>query len=260
MAVAIFGASDSISRERREGTLGFLFLTDLRASDVVLGKLAAAGLVPLYTLAGMFPAFAVCVLVGGLPAFVFWKGMAALIVTLLFSLSGTLFISSLCEDHRKAFGGATVLLLAINPLLLCGMALRGGTSAFFIVLLCFAALTALFFRAAAGRLRTHWRDMEIVPIKKPAAPRKRRKSSVLIERLPVAWMMLRRRNARAWVRWIIFGCGALAALLLIVNPPTVAALKLFLIVLFAAHLAYQFVLLTRTAYAFYAELIVGSNL
>src|SRR5687767_5572198 len=48
MAVAIFGASDSISRERREGTLGFLFLTELRAYDVVLGKLAAAGLVPFY--------------------------------------------------------------------------------------------------------------------------------------------------------------------------------------------------------------------
>src|SRR5688572_8357434 len=72
MAVAVFGASDSISRERREGTLGFLFLTDLRASDVVLGKISAAGLVPLYTLVGMFPAFAVCVLVGGLPPSVFW--------------------------------------------------------------------------------------------------------------------------------------------------------------------------------------------
>ena len=32
---AIFVASDSLSRERREGTLGFLFLTDLNAGDIV---------------------------------------------------------------------------------------------------------------------------------------------------------------------------------------------------------------------------------
>lgn len=267
MAIAIFSASDSISRERREGTLGFLFLTDLNAADVVLGKLAAAGLVPLYTLAGMFPAFAVCVLVGGLPLLVFWKGIVALIVTLLFSLSGTLFISSLCEDHRKAFGGATILLLALNPLLLCAMALRGGSTAFFLTFFCFCALTVLFFRGAARRLQTHWRDAEIVPVKQPGAVLRRRKSSALIEKLPVAWMMLRRRNARGWTRWIIFGSAALAALLLVANPPTVARLKLLLPVLFAAHLAYQFVLLTRTAYAFYAdrrtgalELIVGSRL
>ncbi|HVV71122.1 MAG TPA: ABC transporter permease, partial [Verrucomicrobiae bacterium] len=35
---------DCLSRERREGTLGLLFLTDLRSHDVVLGKTAAASL------------------------------------------------------------------------------------------------------------------------------------------------------------------------------------------------------------------------
>src|SRR5688572_2108985 len=34
--------SDAISEERREGTLGFLFLTELSGFDVVLGKLAGA--------------------------------------------------------------------------------------------------------------------------------------------------------------------------------------------------------------------------
>ena len=36
--------ADAISRERREGTLGLLFLTDLKGYDVVLGKLAATSL------------------------------------------------------------------------------------------------------------------------------------------------------------------------------------------------------------------------
>lgn len=33
--------ADSISSEKREGTIGLLFLTDLRGYDVVLGKMAA---------------------------------------------------------------------------------------------------------------------------------------------------------------------------------------------------------------------------
>ena len=267
MAVAVFGASDSISRERREGTLGFLFLTDLRASDVVLGKISAAGLVPLYTLVGMFPAFAVCVLVGGLPPSVFWKGMAALVVTLVYSLCATLWVSSFCEDHRKAFGGAAVLLLVVNPFFVCWTALGHDTARFFLVIGSFCALAVLFFRGAAGRLQKHWRDEEILPCAKAQPVFKSRKASALIEKLPVAWMMLRRRNARSWIRWAIAACGGLGLSFVAANPPTVGQLKLFLWPLFAAHIAYQFVLLTRTAYAFYTdrrngalELMVGSRL
>jgi len=38
-ATGIFFTSDCLSEEKREGTLGFLFLTDLRGYDVVAGKL-----------------------------------------------------------------------------------------------------------------------------------------------------------------------------------------------------------------------------
>jgi len=44
MAGGIRFTADSISEERREGTLGLLFLTDLKGSDVVFGKLAASSL------------------------------------------------------------------------------------------------------------------------------------------------------------------------------------------------------------------------
>ena len=37
----IFITADCLSEEKREGTLGLLFLTDLRGYDVVLGKLAS---------------------------------------------------------------------------------------------------------------------------------------------------------------------------------------------------------------------------
>src|SRR5580658_10052882 len=39
---------DCLSAEKREGTLGLLFLTDLKGYDVVLGKLAATSLNGLY--------------------------------------------------------------------------------------------------------------------------------------------------------------------------------------------------------------------
>src|SRR4051812_29916771 len=40
-STGMFLTSDSVSEEKREGTLGLLFLTDLRGYDVVLGKLMA---------------------------------------------------------------------------------------------------------------------------------------------------------------------------------------------------------------------------
>src|ERR1041385_6415445 len=47
--------ADCVSRERRAGTLGLLFLTSLKSHDVVLGKLAALGAVAIYTLLGFAP-------------------------------------------------------------------------------------------------------------------------------------------------------------------------------------------------------------
>src|SRR6266700_3558006 len=55
----------SISRERRDGTLGLLLLTQLRGYDVVLGKLCAAGLTDCYALVGVLPALGLVALAGG---------------------------------------------------------------------------------------------------------------------------------------------------------------------------------------------------
>src|SRR5690242_17627334 len=41
LAAGPFLTSDCLSEEKRSGTMGFLFLTDLRGYDVVLGKLLA---------------------------------------------------------------------------------------------------------------------------------------------------------------------------------------------------------------------------
>src|SRR5437899_9896539 len=41
LSAGLFFTSDCVSEEKREGTLGFLFLTDLRGYDVIAGKLLA---------------------------------------------------------------------------------------------------------------------------------------------------------------------------------------------------------------------------
>src|SRR3954467_11570179 len=58
--------ADCLSRERREGTLGLLLLTDLKGLDVVLGKLCVAGLTAAYVLVGFLPAVGLVLLMGGI--------------------------------------------------------------------------------------------------------------------------------------------------------------------------------------------------
>jgi ABC-type transport system involved in cytochrome c biogenesis permease component len=57
--------ADCLSRERRDGTLGLLFLTDLQSYDVVLGKMAAASLRIAFDLTAVLPLAAIPMLMGG---------------------------------------------------------------------------------------------------------------------------------------------------------------------------------------------------
>src|ERR1041385_3110557 len=64
LGAGLFLTSDCLSEEKRAGTMGFLFLTDLRGYDVVLGKLLAASLRGLCALLGVLPILAVTLLMG----------------------------------------------------------------------------------------------------------------------------------------------------------------------------------------------------
>ena len=121
--------SDCISRERREGTLGLLFLTDLRGADVAFGKLAAKAILPFYALLAMFPALAVCLLVGGVMAGEVGRLAVALLNTLFFSLSATIFTSTLCRKQHAAQASALLMILVCVPgLKLLGVALSAWTT------------------------------------------------------------------------------------------------------------------------------------
>src|SRR6184192_1889866 len=78
--------ADCLSEEKREGTLGLLFLTHLKGYDVVLGKLAATSVPVLYCLVAAIPILALPFFFGGVTPGEFWRMTAVLLTTLLFSL------------------------------------------------------------------------------------------------------------------------------------------------------------------------------
>jgi hypothetical protein len=125
LSAGLFFTSDCLSEEKREGTLGFLFLTDLRGYDVVLGKLLAAALRGSYALLAVFPILAVTLVMGGVTGAQFWKTVLALVNALFFSLAAGMFVSAISRDSQKALG-ATVLFLL---LLVAGGPASDGTFA-----------------------------------------------------------------------------------------------------------------------------------
>ena len=108
-----YSTADCLSEEKRQGTLGLLFLTDLRGYDVVLGKLAATSLKGFYCLLAVFPVFAVPLLLGGITNGQVWRVILVLAVTFVFSLSVGMFVSALSRDARKAMGSNLLVLLLI---------------------------------------------------------------------------------------------------------------------------------------------------
>ena len=85
---------DCLSQEKREGTLGLLFLTDLKGRDVVLGKLAATSLNGFLGLLALIPILAVPLLMGGISSGEFWRVVLVLVNTFLFSLALGIFASA----------------------------------------------------------------------------------------------------------------------------------------------------------------------
>lgn len=94
--------SDILSVERREGTLGLLFLTDLRGIDVVLGKLVAASVAAVFGLLAVLPVLAISVLLGGVQGGELIRVALVLVNTLFLSLALGILASVLCVQGRSA--------------------------------------------------------------------------------------------------------------------------------------------------------------
>src|SRR5882672_8681841 len=116
--------ADCLSEEKREGTLGLLFLTKLKGHDVVLGKLAATSLNSFFCLLAIFPVLAVPLLMGGITNGEFWRMVLVLLNTFLFSLAVGIFSSALSRNARHAMGANFLWFLLLGfTLPACGLAI-----------------------------------------------------------------------------------------------------------------------------------------
>ena len=141
LAIALFGfalfagaflTADTVTREKREGTLGLLFLTDLKPFDVISGKLVAASLNALLGFLATVPLLMFPVLLGGTTfAQVSWT-----VVTVAFAMGVSLTIgvllSTICRSHRLAVLCTLTTIAVLTGLPYVALAtecgLRGGTA------------------------------------------------------------------------------------------------------------------------------------
>lgn len=112
IGAGVFVTADCLSEEKREGTLGLLFLTDLRGYDVVLGKLAAQLVHLGYALLAIIPAAALPLLLGGVTGGELWRISLALMNLLIFALAAGTLASSLCREAGRAMFLTAAILLA----------------------------------------------------------------------------------------------------------------------------------------------------
>jgi hypothetical protein len=101
--------TDVLSEEKREGTLGLLFLTDLKGYDVVLGKFVASSLGAFFSFVAALPVLGLSLVHGGVTVGEFWRMAFALMNTLFFSLTASLFVSAVSRRERQAWLGSVLL-------------------------------------------------------------------------------------------------------------------------------------------------------
>jgi hypothetical protein len=112
----VFLTADCLSYEKREGTLGLLFLTNLRGYDVVLGKLMATSLHAFYGLLAILPLLSLPLLMGGVSVAQFWRVNIALVTTMLVSLSFGMAVSAVSRDTRTSLGLTLLGLILLTGL------------------------------------------------------------------------------------------------------------------------------------------------
>jgi hypothetical protein len=106
--------ADCISSERRTGTLGFLFLTELTGLDILAGKLASAWIRASTMLVSMVPFLALGLFMGGVTGTDMIRMVLSLINLLWVSLVFGISVSTRCTKSGTAVLLTCLGLLAVN--------------------------------------------------------------------------------------------------------------------------------------------------
>jgi len=127
--------ADSIARERREGTLGLLFLTPLQPGQVVLGKLSAHLLRVAALWLAALPVLLLPFLMGGVTWVDIVASLAVQLCVVLVTSAAGLAASALCTRWGRATSlavlfmllGAEAVVLALGGTAVAGMRWLGST-------------------------------------------------------------------------------------------------------------------------------------
>jgi ABC-type transport system involved in multi-copper enzyme maturation permease subunit len=104
---------DVIAREKREGTLGLLFLTPLTPTAIVLGKIFAHAWRSLSVLLAALPIMAVPVILGGVKWIDYLNSLSYLLTALLLAISAGLLASSIAERRGMVTTAAAIAALVL---------------------------------------------------------------------------------------------------------------------------------------------------
>jgi ABC-type transport system involved in multi-copper enzyme maturation permease subunit len=103
--------ADSIAEEKRAGTLGLLFLTNLSRFEIVLGKLVAHGVLGFYTVFCALPLLSMSMIFGGMRFSEVLLYLISALDVLFFSAAVGLFASSICREKGRAAGLGTMIVM-----------------------------------------------------------------------------------------------------------------------------------------------------
>jgi hypothetical protein len=271
-------AADCLSAEKRDGTLGLLFLTDLRGYDVVFGKLASISVRSFQGLFAFIPVLAIALILGGVTGGEFWRTTAVLMNTLFFSLCLGLFISCLGREAHKCLIATLAILftLALMPFLfqklplwsnqafrLAFGSISPGYAGFLSSDLAYAArpgefwgsllvthsLAWLLLMAASLLIPRVWQDREDSAAESQRglfawrwlnAPQNKQSRNQMLDQNPFFWLSARNERERRFV-WLIVSliCGIWIAVAFVFRSGAVWVATLSSAVIFLLSLVVQ---------------------
>jgi hypothetical protein len=118
--------ADCISAERREGTLGLLFLTNLNSAEILAGKLCSTALASVYGLMAIFPLMALPLLMGGITFEQFARMVLGMLNGILFALAAGFMASVVCKRQFIAITLALGLTIGLGGGLMLGAVAAGS--------------------------------------------------------------------------------------------------------------------------------------
>jgi hypothetical protein len=108
--------ADCISSEKREDTLGFLFLTNLKGYDIVTGKISIHAVTTACGLLAVFPVFFLPILAGGVTWGETLRVVLGIGVSFLFALSLGVWISTRSHDARNTIMATLIIIVLVVAL------------------------------------------------------------------------------------------------------------------------------------------------